>query len=196
MNGNGQPHLSDGAQLLSQYPTGGWLRVAFKAPLYLWRMGLGFLIGRYIMVITTFGRKSGLPRSTMAEWHPLGKGKFVPVNYGEQAQWYKNIVANPHVTIQTSQGIEHVIARRITDDAEMLEAYHSIRAANAMMTQWYLDSKGVQDNEDDILAHKDRLYMITFDPTDEPTPPPMKADLVWVWAVLAGWWLLFGRRRR
>jgi hypothetical protein len=79
---------SAGAQLLRQYPVrGSWLRWTFKAPLYLWRMGLGFLIGRYIMVITTSGRKSGLPRHTMAEWHPLTSGgKFVPVNYGERAQ--------------------------------------------------------------------------------------------------------------
>ena len=98
---------SMGAQLLRQYPVrDSWLRWVFKAPLYLWRMGLGFLIGRYIMVITTTGRKSGLPRHTMAEWHPLNGGKFVPVNYGERAQWYRNIEADPHVTIQTSDGTQ------------------------------------------------------------------------------------------
>jgi deazaflavin-dependent oxidoreductase (nitroreductase family) len=192
---NGTQHLSEGAQLLREYPTGGWLRVAFKAPLYLWRMGLGFLIGRYIMVITTFGRKSGLPRSTGAEWHPLRGSKFVPVNYGERAQWYKNIQANPHVTIQTAHGTERVTARRITDDAELIEAYHVIQARNPMMTQWFLESKGIQDSEADILAHKDRIFLVTFDPTDEPTPPPLQADLVWVWAALIGGWLLFGRRR-
>lgn len=195
MNGTGE-HLSEGAQLLRQYPTGGWLKWAFKAPLYLWRMGLGFFIGRYIMVITTFGRKSGLPRSTGAEWHPLRGGKFVPVNYGEKAQWYKNIVANPHVTIQTAHGTEHVTARRVTDDDELIEAYHVLKATNAMMTMWYLDSKGIQDNDADVLAHKDAIYMLTFEPTTEPTPPPLKNDLVWVWAVLAGMCLLLGRRRR
>jgi hypothetical protein len=27
---------------------------------------------------------------------------------------------------------------------------------------------------------------MTFDPTSEPTPPPLSADLVWVWGVLLG----------
>ena len=77
-------------------------------------MGLGFLIGRYIVVITTMGRKSGLPRHTMAEWHWLNGRKFVPVNYSEHDQWYKNIVADPYVTVQTAAGMEHALARCIT----------------------------------------------------------------------------------
>ncbi len=189
--------MSAGAQLLRTYPTRGtWLRIVFKAPLYLWRMGLGFLIGRYIMVITTTGRKSGEPRHTMAEWHPLSSGrKFVPVNYGERAQWYRNVAADPHVTIQTSEGTEHVIARRVTDDAELIEVYHAIKRLNPMMVGWYLDANGVQDSEADVIAKKDRIYMLSFDPTDEPTPPPLQADLLWVWAVL-GVLLTFRRRGR
>ncbi len=188
-------YVSMGAQLLREYPTrDSWLRVVFKAPLYLWRMGLGFLIGRYIMVITTTGRKSGLPRHTMAEWHPLGDGrKFVPVNYGERAQWYRNIAADPHVTIQTDEGTEQVVARRITDDAELLDAYHAIKQLNPMMVQWYLDSKEIEDSEADVLAKKDRIYMVTFEPTDEPTPPPLEADLGWVWLIV-GMALLLLRR--
>ena len=55
----------------------------------------------------------------------------------------------------------------------------------------------IADSEADILAKKDRIYMLTFDPTDEPTPPPLEADLAWVWAlVLGAYWLLFGGRRR
>jgi deazaflavin-dependent oxidoreductase (nitroreductase family) len=189
---------SVGAQLLREYPLrGGWLRWVFKAPLVLWRLGLGFLIGRYIMVITTTGRKSGLPRHTMAEWHPLKGGKFVPVNYGERAQWYRNIEADPHVTIQTSDGTQHMIARRISEDSELIDAYRVIKTLNPMMVQWYLDANGVEDLESDILAKKDRIYMLTFDPTDAPTPAPLEADLVWAWTlVLGAGWLLFGRGRR
>ncbi|MBI1258161.1 MAG: nitroreductase family deazaflavin-dependent oxidoreductase [Chloroflexi bacterium] len=189
---------SMGAQILRQYPVrDSWLRWVYKAPLVLWRMGLGFLLGRYIMVITTSGRKSGLPRHTMAEWHPLNGGKFVPVNYGERAQWYRNIEADPRVTIQTSDGTQSAIARRITDDDELIAAYHVIKTRNPMMAQWYLNAHDLADSEADLLARKDRIYLLAFDPTGEPTPPPLEADLTWVWALVFGiWWLLFGGRRR
>lgn len=35
-----------------------------------------------------------------------------------------------------------------------------------------------------FIAEKERFTFVTFEPTDQPTPPPLKADLVWVWAVL------------
>ncbi len=189
---------SAGTQLLRTYPVAGsWLRWMFKAPLYLWRLGLGFLVGRYIMVITTTGRKSGLPRHTMAEWHPLNGRKFVPVNYGEHAQWYRNVVADPHVTIQTAQGTERVIARRITEDADLIAAFRVINELNPMMTRWYLNANGIEDRESDILANKERIYLLTFDPTTEPTPAPLQADLIWVWTLVLGiCWRLVGRGRR
>ncbi|NDJ63109.1 MAG: hypothetical protein GYB67_18460, partial [Chloroflexi bacterium] len=50
-----------------------------------------------------------------------------------------------------------------------------------------------------FIAHKDEFVIVTFDATDAPTPPPLPADLAWVWAVvlpLAGLMVLRGRRRR
>jgi hypothetical protein len=31
-----------------------------------------------------------------------------------------------------------------------------------------------------VIAKKDRIYWIRFDPTDQPTPAPLENDLVWV----------------
>jgi hypothetical protein len=35
-----------------------------------------------------------------------------------------------------------------------------------------------------FLAEKERFTFVVFEPTGEQTPPPLQADLVWVWAVL------------
>lgn len=54
------------------YPTGTPLKYLYKTPILLYRMGLGPVIGRLFMIITTTGRKSGLPRRTAIEFHQYG----------------------------------------------------------------------------------------------------------------------------
>lgn len=174
------------------YPTDPWAKIMFKAPLALWRMGLGPLMGRLMMVTTTTGRQSGLPRRVMTEYQVLEGKKVVPCAFGERAQWYKNIQADPHVTIQTSQGTESVIARRVTDDEELLAIYNMGLRRNPVMLKWYLSSLGIDpEDPDHLLANKAKVYFITFDPTDDPTPPPLEADLVWIWPLAFVIWLLW-----
>ncbi|MBN1964372.1 MAG: nitroreductase family deazaflavin-dependent oxidoreductase [Anaerolineae bacterium] len=181
------------------YPAGGWRKLMFKAPITLWRLGLGSLLGQVLVLITHTGRKSGLPRRTLAEFHRLDGHKVVPVAFGARAQWFRNISADPRVTLQTADGTESCRARRIMDDAELLAAVTAIRAHNPVMFDEYLRSLQIRPAPEDLLAHKDRIYLLTFDPTGDPTPPPLPADLTWVWWVggvlLALLWLLRPRRR-
>ena len=181
------------------YPGNRWLRVAVKAPIFLWRLGLGPIVGRVFMLITTTGRKTGLPRRTVVEYHTLPENgkKYVPCAFGPKAQYYRNIVADPRVTVQTADGTERMIATRVTDDDELVAVYELFKRRDPVILNRYLDSLGIRPDPADIVAKKDRIYWLRFDPTDEPTPPPLEADLKWVWLVaLAGWlgfWL--GRRK-
>jgi hypothetical protein len=43
---------------------------------------------------------------------------------------------------------------------------------------------GFEMTPEQFIAEKEHLTLVTFEPTDEPTLPPLKTDLVWVWAVL------------
>lgn len=164
------------------YPSSWLLKQAFKAPIPLWRMGLGFLVGKLFMVLTTTGRKSGQPRHTAVEFHKYKGRKYVYSGFGEKADWYKNILADPRVTIQTASGMEHVIARRITDEGELVEAFEFV-AHNPTLKRW-VQALGFRLNLDEFIAQKERFYLVTFDPTDEPTPSPLEADLKWIWLVI------------
>mgnify|MGYP001167233031 CR=1 FL=1 len=166
------------------YPSQRWLKTAFKAPILLWRLGLGPLLGHIFVLITHIGRKSGLPRRTVTEWHPFGAIKVAPCAWGERSQWYRNIQADPLVTIQTKDGAQSCRARRISDPVELRRAVEAIRARNAMMMDGYLRSLGIDpDDPADLTAKADRLTLIAFDPTDQPTPPPLEVDLAWMWPV-------------
>ncbi len=194
--------MTSGKSLRSEpipYPSSRWMKFALDAPILLYRLGLGPVVGRLFMILTTTGRTSGLPRRIAIEYHARQGRKYVVSAWGERAQWYKNLLADPHVTIQTANGAESVIARRVTSDAELTEAYRLLEY-NPFMRRW-VEALGVRLDLDAFLAHKDRFHLVTFDPTDAPTPPPLEADLKWVWevvisAVALGWLMdRVGRRR-
>ena len=104
------------------YPKG-LIKWLFKAPILFYRLGLGFIVGRMFMVMTTVGRRSRLPRRTAIEFHEFKGRKYVLSGWGTKTDWYRNIQANPHITIQTWRGTESVLARRITSEIELGEAF-------------------------------------------------------------------------
>jgi deazaflavin-dependent oxidoreductase (nitroreductase family) len=145
-------------------------------------MGLGFLIGRLFMIMTTTGRKSSQPRHTAIEFHHHKDRKYVYSAYGEKADWYKNVLSDPLVTIQTADGMEHVIAHRITNEGELVQAFEFM-SHNPTLKRW-VQALGFQLNLEDFIAHRDRFFLVTFDLIDKPTPPPLEADLKWIWLVI------------
>lgn len=82
------------------YPKG-LLKLLFKTPILLYRLGLGFLIGRLFMIMTTTGRKSGQPRRTAIEFHEFEGKPTVMSGWGTKTDWYRNLEANPPATVQT-----------------------------------------------------------------------------------------------
>jgi deazaflavin-dependent oxidoreductase (nitroreductase family) len=79
-----------------------WL---FKIPVLYYRIGLGWLIGKRFLLLTTFGRKSGKPRHTPLEYvHNTQEDAYrVAPGWGGNTDWYKNIQKNPNVTVQVGR---------------------------------------------------------------------------------------------
>lgn len=165
------------------YPASAVMKQVVHLPLLLWRLGLGFLFNWIILIMTTTGRKSGLPRRAAIEFHEYNGRKYVYSGWGGRAQWYQNLLADPHVTLQSAAGTERVIAHRLADERALAEAYHHYMQNPVLRVLFRVS--GLRLDLRDILAHKENVYLLTFDPTDEPTPPPLAADLTWVWGVLA-----------
>jgi deazaflavin-dependent oxidoreductase (nitroreductase family) len=166
------------------YPRQAWAQVVTKVPLVSWRLGLGPLTGRLFAILTITGRKSGLPRRTMVEYHRFNDKKYIVSGFGEDAQWYKNIVADSRITVQTSDGTESVRAVRVTDDDELIDVINVFKSTDSeAFINWYLSSYGIASTYEDIIAKKDRLHFLRLDPTDELTPPGLEVDLAWLWPV-------------
>ena len=72
-----------------------------RAPIRLYRAGLGFLFGPRLLMLEHTGRRSGLARHVVLEVveHPDPGTWIVVSGFGAKAQWYRNIQANPAVRL-------------------------------------------------------------------------------------------------
>ncbi len=71
-----------------------------RAPIVLYRMGLGGLLSRRIVLLEHRGRRSGLVRQVVLETLSVAPETIHVVSgYGEEAQWLRNVRADPRVRV-------------------------------------------------------------------------------------------------
>ena len=81
--------------------------------LVLYAIGLGPLVGRIILLLTTTGRKSGMKRVTPLQFEKIGDDYYLGAARGLKADWVRNIQSNPQVEIRVG-------AKHFTGQAEVV----------------------------------------------------------------------------
>ena len=91
----------------------------------LYSIGLGPLIGRIILLLTTTGRSSGLKRLTPLQYEMICDDYYVGAARGTKADWVRNIQSCPQVEVRVGkkqfQGTAEVVtdASRFADFVEV-----------------------------------------------------------------------------
>jgi deazaflavin-dependent oxidoreductase (nitroreductase family) len=76
------------------------LRWFYRAPIRIYRAGLGRLMGGRFLMLTHKGRKTGLDRYVVLEVvDHTHDAWFVAAAYGNNADWFRNVKATPTVTV-------------------------------------------------------------------------------------------------
>ena len=75
----------------------------------------GFGPTRIVLLLTTTGRKSGLPRVSPLQFEEVDGEHYVASARGQDADWYKNFLANPNVHAQIRRREFNAMAEPITD---------------------------------------------------------------------------------
>jgi deazaflavin-dependent oxidoreductase (nitroreductase family) len=104
-------------------------RVFMRAPIGLYRIGLGGLLGRRFLLLEHLGRTSGLTRRTVlevVEVDELGQPVIVS-GYGERSDWYRNVTKTPEVVFTIGRDRRPAIAMRlgIEEAAEVFARYRT-----------------------------------------------------------------------
>lgn len=102
------------------------LRLMHLPPRLAYALGLGPLIGRFILLLTTTGRKSGRRRVTPLQYEQIDGDYYLGAALGHRADWVRNIQANPQVEIRVK--CSHFSGRaEIIQDTRQIADYLELR---------------------------------------------------------------------
>lgn len=90
-------------------------RLLRMPPRLLYKLGLGLVYGRMVLLLTTTGRKSGLPHNVPVQYEEIDGEIYVGSARGKEADWFRNILANPEVKVQVGRRHFVGIAKPVTD---------------------------------------------------------------------------------
>ena len=108
-------------------PPRGWRAIPWRLPIWLYRLGLGGLLGSRFLLLEHIGRKTGKRRQNVLEvigYDPAGPTYYVASGFGRRAHWFRNLQAHPQVHIQVGW-------RRYPARAEILPPEHGARILQA-----------------------------------------------------------------
>lgn len=165
-------------------------RKAFKLlnhfMIVMWRLGLGGMVNFWpagvgrIMVIKHYGRKSGLARLTPVNYTLVKDEIYCVAAYGEKADWYRNVHANPGVEVWLPNGWWEGRVEEIQGQEGRVDLIRQILIASGFAAYTVgLDPHKMDDAALDEATAKYRLLHIKRGAARTGTGGP--GDLSWIW---------------
>ena len=162
----------------------GMLWYFFRAPVYLYRWRLGWLLGHRCLLLTHIGRRTGLRRQTVlevVEYREDGPEVVVANGFGRDSDWVRNIEARngEEVTV----GSRHFAAtHRFLGEEEAVQVFRSYEYRNRFIApvvragfSWLLGWR-YQGTEEDRRRLAEQIPLIAFRPriSEESRIPPAR----------------------
>lgn len=88
------------AGTVNQHPPHGWVRLLLQLPVLLYRLKVGWLFRRRLLLLTHTGRKSGKAHATVLELLDFDQNShccIIASDWGVKSQWFKNVLQDPRV---------------------------------------------------------------------------------------------------
>jgi deazaflavin-dependent oxidoreductase (nitroreductase family) len=115
-----------------------WTRAVVRAPIRLYRLGLGGLLGGRFVLLEHRGRRTGQVREVVLEVvdrDPATGEVLIASGYGSRAQWYRNILVQPRVTFRVGRRRYEGVAEPLdpAESGRRLAAYARRRPRSAAL---------------------------------------------------------------
>lgn len=171
--------------------------------LLMWKLGLGPYInawpevGGQIMVLNHYGRQTGKRLQTPLNFVEINGEIYCTAGFGQDADWYKNITANPQVEIWLPNGWYAGLAEEVLDPKLRPPIMRSVLLASGVAAPFFgVPIKQMSDEQVDEATADYSLFRIRR--TTARTGPGGPGDLAWIWPLttLISLWLLLTRQPR
>jgi deazaflavin-dependent oxidoreductase (nitroreductase family) len=131
-------------------------------------LGLGPLVGGLILLLTTTGRRSGLPRVTPLQYEEIDGKIYIGAARGEKADWVRNIRANPVVTVRVGSRRFRGLAELITDPVRIADFLEVRLRRHPRMVGMMLRAEGLAapPTRAQLEAYAANLTMVVISPDD------------------------------
>lgn len=132
----------------------------------LYALGLGPIVGRFILLLTTRGRKTGLPRVTALQYEEIDDAIVVGSSRGTKADWYRNILADPHVLVRLRSREFRGLAEPSTDPVRIADFLEHRLKRHPRMVGAILRAEGLPapPSRADLEGYASRLAMVVIRP--------------------------------
>jgi deazaflavin-dependent oxidoreductase (nitroreductase family) len=156
--------------LLQQKPRG-FMRLWFRSPLVLYRLGLGWLAGHQFHLLTHRGRRTGLLRRTVLKslhYDQVTGEVLVMAPLGERADWVCNIEHSPPLELQIGRR-RYVPSFRILGEDETARFLDALRQAHPIWSGIGMRALGLK------AGQWSGVTVVSFEPAREMPLPTSAA---------------------
>ena len=152
-------------------PPRGIRKIPWRLPIWLYRIHLGWIFGHRALLLMHKGRLSGKIRFAVLEVIKYDKENnihYVASGFGEKSDWYKNLVKEPKVTIETG-GKNFPVQARIKEEEEAQEIFSEYmeRYPNAIKNLAKLVGYDIGESDQDTLDFLRMIPVVAFIPNGE-----------------------------
>ena len=152
-------------------PPKGLSRLLWRAPIWIYRLGLGGVIKKRMLLLHHVGRISGKERKNVLEivGHDAESGSYtVASGFGKRSDWYKNVIKEPDVSITVGRNVLLVRARPLAPDDSGLAmvnyAQHHPKAAKNLMSICGYRVDGSDDGY--FVVGRDNVPFVALEPRE------------------------------
>ncbi|WP_051191962.1 nitroreductase family deazaflavin-dependent oxidoreductase [Microbacterium luticocti] len=133
-----------------------------RAPIALYRAGLGWIFGTRLVMIEHLGRVSHEPRYVVVEVVERDRNRIVVASgFGSTAQWYRNLRANGVAYLSTGR------ARRVRADVRLLDRDESAADLKRYAAEHPLAWKHLKGAMDAAVGGDAVVLLVEFAPPRE-----------------------------
>ena len=147
-------------KLVMQDKPGPFFKWWFKIPILYYKLGLGWMVGKYVLLLTTIGRNSGKLRHTPLEYvYEKENDRYrVAAGWGGHTDWYRNVLKNSKVTVQVGRRKFEAIAERACDEEVAKYMMHVSERHPSMDKVWNRWSDTPVDGSFESYVHAAKFF--------------------------------------